>query len=156
MEIVSLMDAMKEYSPLPVLFRDLSPGKGPWITTVKAAPRLKADVTALSKLVGVKVEPKVVRRSQRVVTAHYGLGDASGQGYGNGLVIGDRCHMEYGHLNAEICAKHSNVKELTNLVITVEDAYAKGLLVNTEQFCVRIIVSLNRLITMGDPTRTQS
>ena len=88
----------------------------------------------MSKLASAQVAPKVVRRSRKVVTAHYGLGDASGQGYGNCMVIGNQCHMEYGYWNDEIRAKHSNVKELTNLVGTVEKAYAKGLLVNAELF----------------------
>ena len=42
--------------------------------------------------------------------------------------------MEYGHWNDEIRAKHLNVKELTNLVETVENAYANGFLVNAEPF----------------------
>jgi hypothetical protein len=133
-EIETLIDAMKDYAPLPVLFTDLPKKKGKCIDTVTAAPRLKADVEAMSRLVRARVAPKVVRRSRKMATAYYGLGDASGQGYGNGLVIGNQCHMEYGHWNDEIRAKHSNIKELTNLVGTVENAYAKGLLVNAELF----------------------
>jgi len=56
-EIDQLIDAMKDYSPLPVSFGALSPGKGPRMTTVKAVPRLKDDVTALSQLVRAKVAP---------------------------------------------------------------------------------------------------
>lgn len=133
-EIQMLMAGRKDYRPLPTLFGELERLKGEARTTVVAAPRLKGDVDALSQMTRAVRAPKVVRRSRKVVSAHYGLGDASGKGFGNGLVVDGVCHMEYGNWDGHHKDDHSNVKELTNLVIAVENAYAKGLLVNAELF----------------------
>jgi hypothetical protein len=101
---------------------------------VKAVPRLVEDVKALTLLTKSEAPPKVVKRRKRSGTACYGFGDASGKGFGSSIEINGIHHSEYGTWNAEIESKHSNYKELRNLVNAVEACYNDGLLKDAELF----------------------
>jgi hypothetical protein len=101
---------------------------------VKAVPRLKSDIAALMKLTESPTPPKVVKRRKVSASACYGFGDASGKGFGNALVINGTIYSEYGTWNAKLESKHSNYKELRNLVNSVLSAYEGGRLKNAELF----------------------
>lgn len=66
-----------------------------------------------------------MRRRSKIGTALYGFGDASGQGFGNAIEVNGKIHSEFGQWNNEIESKHSNYKELRNLVNAVENAYQR-------------------------------
>jgi hypothetical protein len=101
---------------------------------VVAVPRLKADIDALAKLTRFDAPPKVVKRRKQSGTAFYGFGDASGKGFGHALEINGITYSEYGTWNSGLEGKHSNYKELRNLVNSVTNAYSAGLLNNSELF----------------------
>ena len=115
---------------------------GMWEELMKAEPdefvtpmaRLKPDFEALKALTDFDAPPKVVRRRSKVGTVFYGFGDASGKGFGFCLEINGVNHSEYGKWNAVIEAKHSNYKELRNLVTAVEKAHQLGQLDNCELY----------------------
>jgi hypothetical protein len=101
---------------------------------VTAVPRLRSDVEALYKLTRSPAPPKVVKRRKKAATVSYGFGDASGKGFGSSVEINGVQHSEYGTWNAEIEQKHSNYKELRNLVNAVVNCYEAGLLKDAELF----------------------
>jgi hypothetical protein len=101
---------------------------------MKAVPRLKNDVLALSKLTMDEAPPKVIKRRSKTGMISYGFGDASGQGFGNAIEINGKSYTEYGTWSKELEGKHSNYKELRNLVNAIKNAYSGGLLKNTEIF----------------------
>jgi hypothetical protein len=101
---------------------------------VKAVPRLKGDVLALTRLTSDEAPPKVIKRRVKSGLVCYGFGDASGQGFGNAIEINGLSYTEYGTWSKEIESKHSNYKELRNLVNAIKNAYNSGLLKNTEIF----------------------
>ena len=70
--------------------------------------------------------PKVVKRKKGVGTACYGFGDASGKGFGFALELNGKVLSEYGQWEATIEEKHSNYKELRNLVNVVKLANEQG------------------------------
>lgn len=101
---------------------------------IKPLPRLKKDFNKLRDLTTAEAPPKVVKRRTKMGSARYGFGDASGKGFGNAIEVSGEIHAEFGQWSRELESKHSNYKELKNLVIAVENAYAKGLLVDCELF----------------------
>jgi hypothetical protein len=101
---------------------------------VKAVPRLKGDVEALNVLAKSETPPKVVKRRAKSAKVHYGFGDASGKGFGHALEVNGKIYSEYGTWNNSVEGKHSNYKELRNLVNAVINGYEAGLLKNTELF----------------------
>ena len=60
------------------------------------------------------------------------LGDASGNGFGGVLQIGNTINFQYGQWSSEISEKSSNYRELRNLVETLEGLYLKMKLSNCE------------------------
>jgi hypothetical protein len=101
---------------------------------VEAVPRLYNDVLALSELTKDEAPPKVVKRRKRSGMVSYGFGDASGQGFGNAIEIDGKSYTEYGTWSRKLESKHSNYKELRNLVNAISKGYKAGLLRNTEIF----------------------
>jgi hypothetical protein len=101
---------------------------------VKAVPRLKGDVLALTKLTTDEAPPKVIKRRVKSGLVCYSFGDASGQGFGNAIKINGMSYTEYSTWSRELEHKHSNYKELHNLVNAIKKAYASDLLKNTEIF----------------------
>jgi hypothetical protein len=82
---------------------------------VKAVPRLRDDVDALTILCRADQPPLRRVRCSRHASANYGFGDASGCGFGATLQIGDGIEYEYGQWSWE-SQESSNWRELNNLV----------------------------------------
>ena len=101
---------------------------------VKPVKRLRQDFEALAKMTRAEAPPKVIKRRGKVGKAFYGFGDASGDGYGFALEVEGKLLTEFGTWKAGFENKHSNFKELFNLVNAVETAYAAGSLKGCELF----------------------
>ena len=65
---------------------------------------------------------------------NYGIGKASGKGYGAVVHVGKFLYYRYGQWASEIGETFSSNMELSNLVDTLEEFYDKGLLKNCELF----------------------
>ena len=111
-----------------------------WVTLDKApkrvdeAPRLAWDLEALAELFsGSEPMRRKVRPSQTAI-ALYGFADASGKGFGSSLVVGDELVYRHGQWADAIERESSNYRELSNLVVAVEEAKEKGVLKNCELF----------------------
>jgi len=104
------------------------------IGKVKPVPRFKRDICALMKMTRFLHPPKVLRRLDSVGIAAYGFGDASGMGFGHALCIAGVIRSEYGQWNSTIEEKHSNYKELRNLVNAVKAAMEENVLDGIELF----------------------
>lgn len=103
-------------------------------TRVQGVPRLQHDIRALLELFeGNEVVRRQVRLSKMAV-ARYGFGDASGQGFGSTLQLDDRILYRYGQWASHVSDESSNFRELTNLVLAIEEAYDEGVLRETELF----------------------
>ena len=125
----SIIDAKLDDGYLPGPSSHLPPSK-----YIKPLPRLKTDFERLRELTKPEAPPKVIRRRLSTATAIYGFGDASGKGFGSSIEIRGHAHSEFGEWSAELEDKHSNYKELRNLVNAVVKAHKKGLLTNCELF----------------------
>jgi hypothetical protein len=101
---------------------------------IEAMPRLYTDVLALSELTRDGAPPKVVKRRKKAGMVFYGFGDALGQGFGNAIEIDGKSYTEYRTWSSKLESKHSNYKELCNLVNTITKGYKTGLLRNAEIF----------------------
>ena len=107
---------------------------GPSSKFIQPLPRLERDFQILADLTSPEAPPKVTRRRTKMALASYGFGDASGTGFGHSIQVGDHIYSEFGEWSAEVEDKHSNYKELRNLVNAVKKAYHKGLLKDCELF----------------------
>ena len=101
---------------------------------IKPLPRLRRDFEVLKDLTETEAPPKVVRRKKGTASARYGFGDASGKGFGNAIEVGGKIYAEFGQWSVEVEDKHSNYKELRNLVNAVVKAYKRGILKDCELF----------------------
>ena len=104
------------------------------IAVVNLVPRMKKDVMALKTLTKATFPPKVIRRKKKTSTVCYGFGDASGLGFGNCIEVEGVQYAKFGSWNKEVESKHSNYKELRNLVNAIEEAIDKGILKDCELF----------------------
>lgn len=73
-------------------------------------------------------------RSQTVLGAGYGFGDASGTGLGSSAQVGGNLHITQGVWPQKEALASSNHRELSNLVQMLEDGLESGNLRNTEFF----------------------
>ena len=101
---------------------------------ISPVPRLKRDFEALQKLTKAEAPPKVIKRREKVAKVLYGFGDASGKGFGFGIEVDGVLHSSFGQWSAAVEGKHSNYKELRNLVNAVKRAYSEGLLKGAELY----------------------
>ena len=106
----------------------------PPASTITPLPRLKDDFVVLTEFTAFDAPPKVIRRRSSSASACYGFGDASGKGFGNAIEARGKVHSEFGQWGVDVEDKHSNYKELRNLVNAVEKAYNQGLLKDCELF----------------------
>jgi hypothetical protein len=102
--------------------------------TVKGKPRLIADLQALTALFSSEAPPKRRIRSKNLVEVYYGFGDASQDGFGFNVQIGDRIVYRFGQWCDEISEKSSNYRELLNLVLQLEGLVEDGTLSECEVF----------------------
>ena len=101
---------------------------------VKIKPRLRDDVVALKRFTNCEAPPKVLRRLKGVGVVCYGFGDASGTGFGNCITVEGKNYAKFGTWSQKYEGKHSNFKELKNLVNAVKEAVQEGLLDGVELF----------------------
>jgi hypothetical protein len=59
----------------------------------------------------------------------YSFGDASGSGFGATFSINENIFYSSSQWNSNFSSESSNFRELVNLVFSIEEAQAKGLLV---------------------------
>ena len=101
---------------------------------VQAVPRLRNDVEVLKKLLRSEAPPKVSKRRSKLGKAYYGMGDASGKGFGYAVDIDGKLYDEFGEWKAAICEQSSNYRELRNLKNAVERLAKENLLEDAELF----------------------
>jgi hypothetical protein len=101
---------------------------------VKWVPRFPSDVGALTELFSSTTPPRRQIRPSTTASAVYQFGDASGQGFGSSLMIGDVVYYRHGQWNDSHSQESSNYREFANLIYAIEDAYTKGLLTDAELF----------------------
>ena len=101
---------------------------------VKPAKRLVNDIKCLIKLAKDEAPPKVVRRRKKTATALYGIGDASGKGFGHCIHMEGKSLARFGTWGSEVENKHSNFKEMQNLVMAIKAAFDEGMLDGAEMF----------------------
>ena len=101
---------------------------------VSAVPRLLKDVKALAAMFeGDELAVRLVRgKSTR--TARFGFGDASGAGFGISWLVDGAIKYRYGTWGPEMESSSSNLRELKNLVDTLELMGSKGDLNGVEMF----------------------
>jgi len=99
-------------------------------------PRLKNDVEALQLFTSSDQLPKRTIRlaESQAVSTVYTFGDASGSGFGGSTY--DRGEVSYysGHWNDSQSDQSSNHRELSNLILDLENMFNQGVLENTEVF----------------------
>lgn len=101
---------------------------------VEGVPRLSNDVQVMKKLLSPSAPPKVRRRRSKLGKAYYGLGDASGAGFGYAVDIDGTLYDEYGEWKAAISEQSSNYRELRNLKNAVERLAKAKLLEDSELY----------------------
>ena len=101
---------------------------------VKAAARLGWDLEALLELFRDEVPTKRRARPNKTAVATYGFGDASGKGFGSSLVIRGNLYYRHGQWSDRVEGESSNYRELSNLVLAVEEAVKQGHLRDCELF----------------------
>jgi hypothetical protein len=101
---------------------------------VKSVPRLTDDIAALLTLFAPANPPRRHMRLTTSAVAVYQFGDASGAGFGSSLFVNGSLYYRHGQWTSSYSDESSNFRELANLVLAIEEAYAKGLLSNSELF----------------------
>ena len=125
----SVIDNKMAGGLVPESYSEMTPTK-----FIKPLPRLRRDFEILKDLTTPAAPPKVIKRRNGTASAIYGFGDASGKGFGNAIEVGGHIYEEFGQWSAEVEDKHSNYKELRNLVNAVSKAYERGILQDRELF----------------------
>jgi hypothetical protein len=111
------------------------PRSGPYPTPpseVCAVPRFRSDVLALLSLFSAEVPPLRFVRSKAIHTVVYGFADASGGGFGSTLGTDDSTSYTHGIWDVDEGGMSSNFRELSNLVVTLEQGMETGQLHLTE------------------------
>jgi hypothetical protein len=101
---------------------------------VKAVPRLKDDLRALSELTASVTPPLRLVRPRKVCSVRYGFGDASGSGFGSTFSSPGAVLYRHGVWGSDGDGRSSNWRELTNLVETLEGEAKEGRLQGCEVF----------------------
>ena len=99
---------------------------------VRACPRFKGDVLAISSLLDPVLPPVVNLRSKGIVAVIYGFGDASGSGLGSTFTCGTGFTYRIGVWGADDASQTSNWKEFCNIVTALEDEAREGNLAHSE------------------------
>jgi hypothetical protein len=88
---------------------------------VKPAPRLKHDLKALKELFEADLPSMRLVRGKRIGASIIGFGDASGAGFGSSWQKGKSIAFRFGTWGDEMNYESSNLRELKNLVDTLEE-----------------------------------
>ena len=103
-------------------------------TYVYPCTRLEGDVDSLLKLFDTQY-PKVRHvRTNEVNVALYGFGDASGSGFGSTIQTQAGLRVRHSVWGRDSTKSSSNLKELKNLVDTIEKEVESGVLIGSEFF----------------------
>ena len=98
---------------------------------------------------------RITCRVKKTGWVAYGIGDASGDGFGADIRINDDLQFRYGQWATAISEKSSNYNELCNLVDTLEDLCEKGKLKGYELFLLADnLVAENAYLKDSSSSRT--
>ena len=101
---------------------------------VIAVPRLKSDLEAISFLLEGEAPTRAPVRVTKTGWVGYGMGDASGDGFGAALFVEGELLFRYGQWTTAVSEASSNYRELSNLLDTVEKYHQEGKLEGAEIF----------------------
>ncbi len=101
---------------------------------VKPATRLCLDLTALKLLFSASSPTKRLVRGSRIGAAIFGFGDASGTGFGSSWESKPNTSFRFGTWGKDMEFESSNLRELQNLVDTLEEMSKRGELTGCEIF----------------------
>jgi hypothetical protein len=101
---------------------------------VKPATRLCSDLTALKLLFSASSPTKRLVRGSRIGAAIFGFGDASGTGFGSSWESKPNTSFRFGTWGKDMEFESSNLRELKNLVDTLEEMSKRGELTGCEIF----------------------
>lgn len=101
---------------------------------VSACTRLEADLRALIRLFRGEAPAVRLARPRSSAVAIYGFGDASGYGFGSTLLKNGKILYRCGEWTRENAEESSNFREMSNLVLQVEEHVMKGQLEDCELF----------------------
>ena len=96
---------------------------------VTALIRLESDLQSMDTILSPEVIPKVGLRSRLIVSVVYGFGDASDTGLGATLTCGSGFNFRIGVWGTIEKDESSNWKEVSNVVVALEDEAKEGNLV---------------------------
>ena len=96
--------------------------------------RLKSDLTAMTVLLEGEEPYRVPVRVRKNGWVGYGMGDASGDGFGAAFYIDGVLLFRYGQWTSSISEASSNYRELRNLVEALEKHVREGKLRDCEVF----------------------
>lgn len=102
--------------------------------SVKWVPRLSHDIKALSQFFRPTLPPRRVVRPRPGSVVVYSFGDASGSGFGSSSWRESEISHCSGQWADEFGEKSSNFRELANLVYSLEQSWADGVLKDSEVF----------------------
>ena len=104
-------------------------------TKVKVVDRLARDLTALRVLFNHATPPRRLVRGKAIKEAGYGFGDASGKGFGASWEVRNgELYYRLGTWGDDMADQSSNLRELKNLLETLEVLAALGQLTGFEIF----------------------
>jgi hypothetical protein len=101
---------------------------------VQAKARLRSDMRALLDLFSAPHPPKRRIRTKNILEVYYGFGDASQDGFGFNIQVGDQIRYRFGQWCYEVSEGTSNYRELLNLVVRLEELVTDGTLKECEVF----------------------
>jgi hypothetical protein len=102
--------------------------------SVAFVPRLSRDLCALSALFSPPEPTLRLIRGHSIQFALFGFGDASGGGFGSSWETKDGISYRFGTWGEDMDGESSNLRELTNLVDTLDEIGAQGSLKGVEVF----------------------
>ena len=102
--------------------------------TLKSVPRLANDLRALKELFSPDCPTLRLVRGAIIKYVLLSFGDASGGGFGSSWEIDDKIEFRFGTWDESMSYESSNLRELTNLVDTLEEMDSKHNLTGTEVF----------------------
>ena len=101
---------------------------------LKSVPRLSNDLRALKELFSPDTPTLRLIRGLIIKFALFSFGDASGGGFGSSWEVDDKIAFRFGTWDLNMSKESSNLRELTNLVETLEQMDASNNLTGTEVF----------------------
>ena len=101
---------------------------------VRAVPRFKLDLDAMTLFFTPDSPPEVTDRVARVLYVMYGFGDASGTGFGSSIQSATGLSYRIGVWCGDEGEETSNYREFTNVIEALEEEGETGRLVDCRVF----------------------